>query len=223
LVFVDDDCLPGSLWLNAIWTGASTGALDVIEGKTVTPDKVDNPFRMGVENLTGGNYWSCNLAMRRKAFIAIGGFDEDFLEAGGEDMEFAFRIHKDKLRVRFEENMLVLHPTRRLGWRQLLWRTLLNRWTLLYLIKTGKALPPEASCLKVVLSLFTTQLMALLRGTFHLFSRPDSASCRTRLFFQVWNWLTFPFLFPYLVKWEFIFRRQIVANRKPAGERPSEM
>jgi glycosyltransferase involved in cell wall biosynthesis len=102
LIFLDDDCLPDPFWLDAIWTPASKRILDVIEGKTVTPDKVDNPFRQGVENLTGDNYWSCNLAIRRETFFSIGAFDEDFLEAGGEDMELAFRIRKHNLHVLFD-------------------------------------------------------------------------------------------------------------------------
>jgi GT2 family glycosyltransferase len=214
LVFVDDDCLPDPNWLKAIWRNASAGPVEVIEGKTVTPDKIDNPFRQGVENLSGGNYWSCNLAIRREAFFAIGVFDEDFLEAGGEDMEFAFRIRKHQLKARFEENALVLHPARSLSLKQLIWRTLLDRWMLLYRIKTGNALPAGTLSIRVVLSLFQTQIMGLLRTTYHLFSRPDAATWRTRFFFDIWKWITFPIMLPYLVKWEFAFRRQVLSRSK---------
>src|SRR5439155_4504610 len=103
LAFVDDDCLPDKGWLEAIAEAALKPTSEVIEGKTVIPDKVDNPFRQGVENLSGGNFWSCNLAIRRAAFWQIGAFDEDFLEAGGEDMELAFRIRRNDLRTLFAE------------------------------------------------------------------------------------------------------------------------
>jgi GT2 family glycosyltransferase len=215
LAFVDDDCLPSNHWLKAIWTNAFAEAVDVIEGKTVTPDKVDSPFRQGVENLTGGYYWSCNLAVRREVFFEIGAFDEDFPEAAGEDMEFSFRIRKNNLRVRFNENALVLHPTRSVDWKQLLYRTFfLIRWIPLYRIKVGDAPPIGASRLEIVVHLFRTEVAGLLRSTFHLVSKPDFEMWRTRLFFQVWNWLSFPIVFSYLLKWELRLRKQMLQDRK---------
>lgn len=207
VAFVDDDCLPDEHWLKSIWDATYSANLDVIEGKTITPDKVDSPFLQGVENLDGGVYWRCNLAVRREMFCEMGGFDEDFLEAGGEDMEFAFRIRKNHLRAYFEPAALVLHPARQLGWKQIIRRTRLNRWILLYRIKTGEALPPGAPLPKVLWHLFTSQTMFLLRNTFQSIVRPDTSQWRTQWFFQAWNWLTFPVMFPYLVKWELRFRK----------------
>jgi GT2 family glycosyltransferase len=219
IVFIDDDCLPDAGWLAAIWTHASSGEFDVIEGRTVIPDKVDNPFRQGVENLSAGNYWSCNLAVRRDTFIELKGFDEDFLEAGGEDMEFGYRIRKYGLRAVFEDRALVFHPTRRLGLKKLLARSFLIRWILLYQLKTGTALPAEASVARVVWILFANRVAGMMRSTIHLFTRPDRTLWRTRLFYQFWEWLLFPIMFPYLVKWEFIFRKSFFSianeNKQP--------
>ena len=91
LVFLDDDCVPQPGWLEAITAHPEA---EVVEGRTVCPDACDDPFTEQVENLNGNNFWSCNLAMRRSVFFDLGGFDEDFTEAAGEDMELAWRIRR---------------------------------------------------------------------------------------------------------------------------------
>src|SRR5438105_970424 len=88
LAFVDDDCIPDRRWLDEIAKLILTA--DVVEGKTVCPVKTNHPLEEVVENVTGNLLWSCNLAIRRDLFEKLGGFDEDFLEAGGEDLALAF-------------------------------------------------------------------------------------------------------------------------------------
>ena len=57
--------------------------------KAVYLGRTDHPLEEIVENVTGDLLWSCNLAIRHDLFERLGGFNEDFLEAGGEDVEFA--------------------------------------------------------------------------------------------------------------------------------------
>ncbi len=206
LAFVDDDCLPEPGWLEAILTAATGGKLDVIEGKTVMPDKVDSPFWFAVENLTGGLYWSCNLAVRQEVFEQLGGFDEDFLEPGGEDMELAWRITRGNLTAAFLSSAVVLHPARRVTWSALWWRTFLIRWTILYEHKTGQAVPVGDSWLVAVAVLVWRRTINLVRTTAHLVTRFDASCWRTRLFYKLWDWLTFPLVLPYLMYWELRFR-----------------
>ena len=204
IAFVDDDCEPDADWLRML--AAAVDNTDVIEGETVCPGKRDDPFEEHVENLTGENFWSCNLAMRRAAFEATGGFDPDFLEAGGEDMEFAWRIRRAGLRTRFVPEALVIHPPRRIGWRGLWRRTWMIRWLALYRIKTGaRGSTVVAACVD------------LLRTTFHLISKFDRTHWRSQCFHQVWKWLTFPLVLPYLGAWEFYFRRN--ATRRASHEK----
>lgn len=210
IAFVDDDCLPDAEWLKAIASMVEHNPVDVVEGRTIIPDKVDNPFREGVENHLGGNYWSCNLAVRREVFFEVGAFDEDFLEAGGEDMEFAHRIVDRGLQGHFVPEALVLHPTRIMSFRKLLWRTFMIRWFLLYLHKTGQAAPLTSSPLTALMRVTIRQCMDLLRTTYHLVSRPEPTLWRSRLFFEVWKWLTLPVVLPYLLIWELRFRAQLV-------------
>lgn len=204
LAFVDDDCLPDRRWLKAIHEAAEAGVV-VVEGKTITPDKVDNPFRQGVENLQGGVYWSCNLALERGEFFKLGGFDEDFLEAGGEDMEFAFRIQRQRLAAVFCPAALVRHPTRTISFRQLLWRTFLIRWILLYYRKTGQSMADQSHPIAVAWFIVRQRTLDLMRTSWHLVSRFEPDSWRTRLFYQLWKWITFPVVLPYLVYWQFRF------------------
>lgn len=209
LAFVDDDCEPGPQWLEALASAIPHGELDVIEGKTICPGKEDNPFQEQVENLNGDLFWSCNLAVRRATFERLGGFDEDFAEAGGEDMEFAWRIRKHHLSACFAAKAMVVHPPRRISWSKFWWRTWMTRWMLLYWMKTGQSAPLEAGPLRVCWKLVSRQLIDLARSTSHLVTRFDRKRWRRCLWFLFWKWLTFPALLPCLLVWEFRFRRTL--------------
>ena len=196
LAFVDDDCVPSAGWLQALAV-ALPGA-DAIEGKTICPGKRDDPFEEHVENLSGGVLWSCNMAIRRDEFERAGGFDADFLEAGGEDMEFAWRVRRLGLATVFAEKAIVLHPPRQIGWKGLWQRTWMIRWIALYRLKTGVKTP-----------LVPGMCADLLRTTVHLVTKFDRSCWRSRLFHQAWKWLTFPLVLPYLAAWEIYFRRRL--------------
>ncbi|MGB8353053.1 MAG: glycosyltransferase family A protein [Chthoniobacteraceae bacterium] len=206
IVFVDDDCEPAFGWLEAIAVQAD---VDVIEGKTVCPSDRDTPFEERVENLKGESFWSCNLAVRRSVFNRLGGFDEDFLEAGGEDMEFAWRIAKNKLHTRFVAGALVIHPARVLIWKQIWWRTWLMRWIVLFRVKTGQSPSLRASWFESLWWLVRVEILNLLRVTLHFFLKFDSKRWRTQAFQVGWKWLTFPLVLPYLMVWEIRFRNSL--------------
>jgi len=206
IVFVDDDCEPAPGWLNAI---AMQADVDVIEGKTVCPGRSDTPFEEGVENLRGGEFWSCNLAVRRKVFNDLGGFDEDFLEAGGEDMELAWRVAGRKLHARFVTGALVNHPPRPVTWKQIWWRTWLIRWILLYRLKIGQSPSLRASWFKALIALTRIELLDLARTSLHFFLNFERKSWRTKAFYLAWKWFTFPLVLPYLWVWEIRFRIQL--------------
>jgi GT2 family glycosyltransferase len=212
LVFVDDDCEPQPGWLAALI--AATSDHDVVEGRTLAPGATDSPFEEHVENPSGDNFWSCNLAVRRSVFEELGGFDEDFLEAGGEDMEFAWRIRQLKLRTVFAPEAEVIHPVRRISWPQLWRRTLMIRWMLLYRLKTGDAQPLDASALRVSVALLVREVTESLRVVAQLFTRPDPQRPRTQCFHALKRILTFPVVLPWLFVWEFRFRRQLAARMK---------
>lgn len=195
LAFVDDDCQPQPDWLTAL--ARASGDVDVVEGCTMAPGATDSPFEEHVENLHGGVLWSCNFAIRRDVFERLGGFDEHFLEAGGEDMELAWRVAQAGLRVRFAPDALVHHPPRHIGWRGLWRRTWMIRWMSLYRLKTGDARSlPRAMADEIVL---------LLRQTVQLVTRRHLPWPRCRCFTVAWRWLTFPLVLPYILYWDWRF------------------
>jgi GT2 family glycosyltransferase len=212
LVFLDDDCVPDRGWLEAIHN-ACTENVDIVEGQTLRSDNSDHPLKYGIENLWGGAFFSCNLAVKRELFFRLGGFDEDFLEAGGEDMEFAWRIEQLKLHHVFVPKALVLHPVRFFTWRSLLWRAALTRWLLLYRYKTGQAVPLTASDFLAVSSVAAEFSMNLLRTTYQFFRRGPHKYFWGRLFEVIWNLVSFPFLLPYLLIWEIRFRKQLIERQ----------
>lgn len=197
IAFVDDDCEPQAGWLEGL--AQESGNADVIEGRVVAPGAKDSPFEEHVENLHGGVLWSCNLAVRRDVFERLGGFDEGFLEAGGEDMEFASRVARANLHVKFVPEALVHHPPRPIGWNGLWRRTWMIRWMSLYRLKTGQARSLPRGLLD--------ECTLLLRQTAQLVTRREQPWPRRRLFAVAWRWLTFPLVLPYILYWDSRFKQ----------------
>lgn len=186
LAFVDDDCIPEKSWLAEI-TRAIPGS-DVIEGRTVCLGRTNHPLEEIVENLTGDLFWSCNLAIRRDLFERLGGFDEDFLEAGGEDLEFAWRIRQMKLNARYVPNAVVYHPARRLPLRKWIKRAFQSRWHLLYGLKTTRA----GCALHNWTGVATLgQVVYLLRATLRTVFGRERTQFVQRVFRLVHEWVLF--------------------------------
>jgi GT2 family glycosyltransferase len=113
LVFVDDDCLPEPTLL-AAYSKVTTGEVaPVLEGKT---SAIGVRTRVDMEcpvNETGGYLWSCNMAITKDLFFAIGGFDTSFPGSAMEDVDLRTRLIKSGKRIQFVPEALVLHPWRR--------------------------------------------------------------------------------------------------------------
>jgi GT2 family glycosyltransferase len=195
LAFIDDDCIAAPGWLAAL--RSATDHTDVVEGKTVCPDRAGNWREEVVENLSGGQFWSCNLAIRRSAFDQLGGFDERFLIAGGEDLEFRWRMKKAGLRCRFEPSMLVYHPARLLSFSQWFRKIFRQHWHLLYrlIISEGKS-----GTLAELIDLCRVTRQTLLRR-----SPQDLWGSLPRIGM---TWLLLPVWSLYLLIWEWKFRKR---------------
>jgi len=110
LVFLDDDCIPESGWLEAY--SAECAHADVLEGRT-SPCGVRNRADMECPaNEKGGFLWSCNMAVKRDVFLQLHGFDEEFPFPAFEDMDFHFRLLDSGKVPRFVPKARVLHPWR---------------------------------------------------------------------------------------------------------------
>jgi GT2 family glycosyltransferase len=199
LAFVDDDCIPDCGWVNEIAKLAATA--DVIEGRTICPAKTNHLFEEVVENGTGNLFWSCNLAIRRDRFEELGGFDEDFLEPGGEDLEFAWRIKQKRLTVRFASDMIVYHPARKLSLLKWVNRVFQLRWHLLYRLKVA-----SVRCATL------NETLDLLRVTRRTTMAP--AGNRRNFVRLIMQWLLLPIWVPYLTYWEIRFRQRLQRHGK---------
>lgn len=208
LAFVDDDCQPDKDWLNAFATVLNNHPVDLIEGRTSVPDKVDNPFTWAPENEKGGNFWGCNLALKREVFCQLSGFDEDLLWEY-EDVEFAYRIQANKFRTYFAPEALVIHPIRKTTLPMLIRNTATQRWKLLYLLKTGQSLPLSSNPIIVLINLTINKGIELLQITWSTITKFQPQIWRTMLLRLLWKWLTFPITVPYLMYWEIRFRQQL--------------
>jgi GT2 family glycosyltransferase len=113
VAFTDDDCLPCENWLRQI-----LGAIqqhpetEVIEGRTRADREPGSLAETSPCNEAGGNFWSCNLSIRRNQFLEMGGFDENFPFPAMEDVDFAVRMKRANLKTLFLPSALIIHPWR---------------------------------------------------------------------------------------------------------------
>ncbi|MBU1167739.1 glycosyltransferase family 2 protein [Patescibacteria group bacterium] len=114
VAFVDDDCFPARHWLEMIlkYFDENNDAAGV-EGCTVTTE-AKNICTHFVENKTGGQYITCNIAYKKSVLEKVGLFDEGFTQMHREDSELAFRVLKEG-KIIFAPEAYVLHPPRRIS------------------------------------------------------------------------------------------------------------
>src|SRR5271166_1465815 len=179
IAFIDDDCIPGDGWVENLSSAMANANL--AEGKTICPDKTNHPLEEIVENLSGGLLWSCNFGIRRDLFSRLGGFDEDFLEAGGEDLEFAWRLKGNGIIAAFAPTAVVYHPARRVTIRRWFYRVFQDRWHLLYRLKAAQ--PRSATF---------GECVYLVRGTARLLLGRVQDQYRTRFLSVLARWVLFP-------------------------------
>ena len=208
LVFIDDDCFAATDYLHTLCYLAQSDQFEVIEGKTCIPQKRDSPFYHGVENVSGNCFWSCNLAINRRTFERLGGFDEDFLEAGGEDMELAYRIRQNQLKTVFAPKALVYHPMYPHTTKSFLHRIWLMRWHRLYLLKTNASVPTSASKIRILWKTLTNEIKRMLLSSWKSLQSIHQKNWKTTLFEIFWTGFTAPVLLPYLLYWELKFRKR---------------
>ncbi len=213
IVFTDDDCVPQRRWLEAFNEAMRPAGPDLLEGKTVCPDRRNTILEETVENLHGGNFWTCNLAVRRSVFSELLGFDEDFLEAAQEDTEFAARALARGIKTEFVVEAAVHHAARTLTIRQLWRRALMVRWLSLYHLKTRRGWMDQRLpvvlirvCLERAANLLREHWKALGDWRAHGFGRT--------FFHLAWKTLTFPLLLPYVLWWEVRFRANLLSRRE---------
>ena len=109
IVFTDAGCQPASGWLEQLISPFGEGE-DVTAGIALGTSGA-GPYQLAVRRASTDRYLkecsTINLAFRREAFDAVGGFDETF--AYGSDVDFSWRLIAAGYRIRSVPAAIVRH------------------------------------------------------------------------------------------------------------------
>jgi GT2 family glycosyltransferase len=124
ICFTDSDSLPKPDWIEKIIRSFDDGTV-ALAGAVDIPPQMPYWGRcdhyLGFENQAAGiahkpylNYAATiNFCIRKDIFSSLGGFDESFLDAGGEDREFCWRLVSKGYKIKFVPDAVVLHEHHR--------------------------------------------------------------------------------------------------------------
>ncbi|MCC6486943.1 MAG: glycosyltransferase [Candidatus Hydrogenedentes bacterium] len=122
LIFTDSDCVPEPHWVQQLvdcfeeGVAAAGGTYGIANNRSLLARMVHEEIvmrhrRFGKEVDFLGSF---NVAIRREAFERVGGFDESFRAASGEDNDLSYRLRDMGGRLCFAHDAVVrhYHPTR---------------------------------------------------------------------------------------------------------------
>lgn len=109
VAFTDDDCLPEPAWLEELVAGA--GARRIVQGRTVPMDDSPRGWFDRTQRVErwSGRYETCNLLVPREVLQELGGFDERYPVAMGEDTDLGLRAKTAGVATAFEGAAVVRH------------------------------------------------------------------------------------------------------------------
>jgi len=114
LCFIDDDSITDRNWLNEITRPFREGAAALVSGRTYSFDRLSSfPLLLEKTVYAGKSWATCNIAYRRDAFEALGGFDEYFTEPSWEDNDLGIRAGWAGYVHAYNELAVVYHPHER--------------------------------------------------------------------------------------------------------------
>jgi glycosyltransferase involved in cell wall biosynthesis len=127
LIFTDSDCIVAYDWLEQIERCFAQGDAEVIMGKLVLlpsnflGDSIsalgfpaggalgfEKVWKVSEDGFTN-SLSSCNFAIKRELFEDVGGFDECFPYAGGEDSFLAYSLVQSGYRIKYCPQVLAYH------------------------------------------------------------------------------------------------------------------
>jgi len=123
IVFTDSDCIAEPDWIEKLLAGFTSDDVVAVGGTYGIANDSSLLARMIHEEIKNRHQQfheevdflgSFNVAYRKNAFDAVGGFDESFRMASGEDNDLAYRLHDRDGHLHFVADALVAHyhPTR---------------------------------------------------------------------------------------------------------------
>ena len=122
LAFTDDDCLADPHWLRYLAAALADESLSAAGGPNIPPPPRNRterlvaaapggPAHVMLDDLEAEHLPGCNLAVRRSAFEAVGGF-RDAYWAAGDDVDFCWRLQNAGGRLGFAPGAMVWHHRR---------------------------------------------------------------------------------------------------------------
>ena len=112
VAFTDDDCVPSENWIETIQNLFKDAELGGIEGSVTTIDEGGRDSHMNPNPRDRWNrFKTANMAYRREALEAVGGFDEQYF-IHREDTDLAWRVINNGYRIEWSQDCVVHHPDR---------------------------------------------------------------------------------------------------------------
>lgn len=116
VAFLDDDVLPGAAWRAALAADLAEARPRVaaVQGRIEVPlpiDRAPTDWERNVAGLMRARWATADMAFRRSALDAVGGFDERFRRAYREDSDVGLRLTAAGYEI-VQGNRRVLHPVR---------------------------------------------------------------------------------------------------------------
>lgn len=112
VAFIDDDCRAAPGWLARLLSAWEGDAASFVQGRT-EPDPAERsrlrPLSRTQDVRAPGFFETCNIAYPRDLLERIGGFDERFRRACGEDVDIGVRAIKAGARLVFAPEALAYH------------------------------------------------------------------------------------------------------------------
>ena len=119
VVFTDDDCVAGPGWLSTLTEAHARDPEAIIQGRTEPhPDEAARLSAFARSQAVHGPgpwFQTCNIAYPRALLERLGGFDEYFTDAAGEDTDLGWRAIEAGARVIYEPNALNWHAVHNPG------------------------------------------------------------------------------------------------------------
>jgi O-antigen biosynthesis protein len=122
VAFLDDDAYPDADWLHHIAAGLRDPRYVGVGGPNIPPEDESpvagcvaaapgGPIHVLISDREAEHLPGCNMAFRRSALEAIGGFDERFRTAG-DDVDVCWRLQKAGRTLGFSAGAVVMHRRR---------------------------------------------------------------------------------------------------------------
>jgi len=149
IAFIDDDCVASPGWLEAGIAGFESGgaggdsratpaAIGLVQGRTLPLPGETQRFLVRTIRVEHPSIFfeTCNMFYSKRAFEAVGGFSEDFLDQfSGEDADLGWKFLDNGYASVFAHDALVRHQVFRVSYWQWLAEPLLVLKNLPYLAK----------------------------------------------------------------------------------------